>query len=192
MSAVDKAVIVAGGAARRLGGVDKPALRIGGRMLVELAVAAVDGAEIVVVGPDRALPGVLTAREDPPGSGPAAAIVAGVRVLAASSDRSIVAVMAADLPGVTAGFLAELAGVLNDDPNLDGVLATDVSGHRQWLLGVWRLGALRAAAGPGAWAGRGVRELLGGLHFATVAADPELVADLDTPADLARWTHSPR
>ena len=192
MSAVDKAVIVAGGAARRLGGVDKPALRIGGRMLVEVVMAAVPGAEIVVVGPDRALPGVLTAREHPPGSGPAAAIVAGVGILVASPDRSTVAVMAADLPGVTAGFLAGLADLMHADPNLDGVLATDISGHPQWLLGVWRLGALRAAAGRGAWAGRGVRDLLGGLRFATVPADRAVVADVDTPADLARWTHSPR
>ncbi len=193
MNAVDAAVIVAGGHGRRLGGlggVDKPGLRIGDRTLIEVAVAAVAGAQIGVVGPDRALPGVTVAREDPPGSGPAAAVVAGLHALAAAPDVTTVAVLAADLPGLTAGFVAELGHRLGADPELDGVLATDRSGRRQWLLGVWRLGALRAAAGPSSWADRGVRELLAGLEFATVPADPRLIADLDTPDDLARWNSS--
>ena len=191
MNAVAAAVIVAGGHGRRLGGpggVDKPGLRLGDRMLIEIAVAAVPGAQIVVVGPDRALPGVTVAREDPPGSGPAAAVVAGLRVLAGAPDTMTVAVLAADLPGLTAEFLADLGDRLEADPDLDGVLAADRSGRRQWLLGVWRLGALRAAAGPSSWADRGVRELLAGLEYATVPADPRLIADIDTPDDLARWS----
>ena len=50
------AVVLAGGAARRLGGTDKPALRVDERTLLEHVVAAVAGAgRIVVVGPRRSL-----------------------------------------------------------------------------------------------------------------------------------------
>ncbi|MYU19520.1 NTP transferase domain-containing protein, partial [Streptomyces sp. SID8361] len=48
------AVILAGGAARRLGGVDKPALRVGGRALLDRVLDACRGAgRTVVVGPRR-------------------------------------------------------------------------------------------------------------------------------------------
>jgi molybdopterin-guanine dinucleotide biosynthesis protein A len=48
------AVILAGGRARRLGGVDKPGLTVGGRTLAEAVVSAVAGAEaVIVVGPER-------------------------------------------------------------------------------------------------------------------------------------------
>ncbi|MGO4426310.1 NTP transferase domain-containing protein, partial [Streptomyces sp. MCAF7] len=48
------AVILAGGAARRLGGADKPALRVGARPLLDRVLDACRGAErTVVVGPRR-------------------------------------------------------------------------------------------------------------------------------------------
>jgi len=60
------AVILAGGRGRRLGGVDKPALRIGEHSLLDIAIDAVSGAVnrpiIVVVGPSREL-----SRWRPPG-----------------------------------------------------------------------------------------------------------------------------
>jgi molybdopterin-guanine dinucleotide biosynthesis protein A len=74
------AVILAGGAASRLGGADKPALRIGGRSLLDAALDACAGARrTVVVGPDRPVGReVLWTREQPPGAGPAAALAAGM------------------------------------------------------------------------------------------------------------------
>jgi len=74
------AVILAGGRARRLGGLDKPGLDVGARTLVENVVAAVPGARrVVVVGPERGLRKVIGVREDPPGSGPVPALRAGPR-----------------------------------------------------------------------------------------------------------------
>ena len=78
------AVILAGGKSSRLGGVPKAQLRYDGATLLQRAVAAARGAgRVVVVGPDPGtLPyGTLTAREDPPYSGPAAAIAAGLLAL---------------------------------------------------------------------------------------------------------------
>ncbi|BBA98779.1 putative molybdopterin-guanine dinucleotide biosynthesis protein [Actinacidiphila reveromycinica] len=78
------AVVPAGGAARRLGGTDKPALTVGGRQLLDRVLAACAAAgETVVVGPRRptARP-VRWAREEPPGGGPVPALAAGLAVLA--------------------------------------------------------------------------------------------------------------
>jgi molybdopterin-guanine dinucleotide biosynthesis protein A len=75
------AVILAGGAARRLGGVSKPMLPVGGRSMLARVLAAVpDARPRVVVGPpELALPpGVLRAQEQPPGGGPVAATAAGL------------------------------------------------------------------------------------------------------------------
>ncbi len=90
------AVVLAGGAAKRLGGADKPGLRIGGRSLLDRVLAACAGAgTTVVVGGRRptARP-VVWAREEPPGGGPLAALHAGLR--RTTADR--VVVLSADLP----------------------------------------------------------------------------------------------
>ena len=52
------AIILAGGQARRLGGVDKPGLSVGARAMIESVVLAASGARtVIVVGPERPLPG---------------------------------------------------------------------------------------------------------------------------------------
>lgn len=81
------AVLLAGGAARRMAGVDKPAVPVGGQPMRDRVLAAVaDAYPRIVVGPAERLPdGVLSAREDPPGSGPVAALAAGLDRLASAS-----------------------------------------------------------------------------------------------------------
>ena len=76
------AVVLAGGAARRLGGADKPGVRVGGRALLDRVLAACAGAAHHRGG--RPTPGPPPgpwrwAREDPPGGGPLAALDAGLR-----------------------------------------------------------------------------------------------------------------
>jgi molybdopterin-guanine dinucleotide biosynthesis protein A len=95
------AVVLAGGRASRLGGVHKPGLEVGGSTLLDRVLAAVGAAEVrIVVGPPQPVPaGTAIVREDPPGGGPVAAIAAG---LAAIPDVPFVAVLAADLPFLTA------------------------------------------------------------------------------------------
>ncbi|MGH3433518.1 MAG: NTP transferase domain-containing protein, partial [Thermocrispum sp.] len=77
------AVILAGGAAARLSGVDKPMLEVGGKPLLHTVIGAVAGAAaVVVVGPRRTdTMRVRWAREDPPGGGPVAALAAGLAAL---------------------------------------------------------------------------------------------------------------
>jgi len=177
------AVVLAGGRARRLGGVDKPALSVGDRTLLDGVLAACDGAEpIVVVGPPRptARP-VLWEREEPSHGGPLAALAAGLRAVPAGVE--VTALLAADLPNLTRGTLRRLHEALGEDR--DGALLVDAAGLRQWLCGVWRTEAVRAAlAAAGDPTDRPVRALLGRLDAAEVAAEPGEAFDVDTPDDL--------
>ncbi|WP_246094840.1 DUF6457 domain-containing protein [Streptomyces roseicoloratus] len=88
MTTAYDAIVLAGGAARRLGGADKPGVRVGGRPLLDRVLAACrDAGRVVVVAEPRATARpVEWAREDPPGGGPAAALDAGLRHLAGWAD----------------------------------------------------------------------------------------------------------
>ena len=178
------AVVLAGGRAARLGGRAKPQLEVGGRTMLGLVLDAVaDAATRVVVGPPQPTPdGVRVVREEPPGGGPVPALRAGL----AAVDTDVVAVLAADLPFVTAAVVQELRGRLTGD----GVLVVDATGRDQHLLGVWRTAALRAAVadvrGP-----TSMRAVLADLavrrHRPAVAPGrPAPWTDCDTPADLER------
>lgn len=186
--------MLAGGSGRRLGQVDKPALTLAGRSLLDIALAAVAPAATVVVGPGRTLPaGVIATRENPPGGGPAAALVAGLAVLDRPGDQDVplVAVFAADLPGIGSALVDALSAALVAQ-SADGAVLTDPDGRRQYLAGVWRLDALTAAAAArDSWHGRRVSELLDPLIGATVEVDRATAADVDTDADLVEWKITP-
>src|SRR5690606_2093103 len=102
------AVLLAGGAARRMGGRDKPGVVVGGRPMRERVLSAVATAtRRIVVGPLVPLPaGVLRTREEPPGGGPVAALAAGLALIDPATP--VVAVLAADLPLLTAEHIDEL------------------------------------------------------------------------------------
>ncbi|SDY33927.1 Molybdopterin-guanine dinucleotide biosynthesis protein A [Geodermatophilus africanus] len=178
------AVVLAGGRAARMGGQAKPQLEVGGRAILERVLAAVpDAAPRIVVGPPQPVPpDVLVVREDPPRGGPVAAIKAGLGHV----PGEVVALLAGDLPFLTAG----LVRALRDRLTGDGVLVVDDTGRDQLLLGVWRTAALRAAVadvdGP-----TSVRRVLAPLavrrlHPEVAPGQPPPWIDCDTPADLAR------
>ncbi|MBU8857902.1 MULTISPECIES: NTP transferase domain-containing protein [unclassified Micromonospora] len=108
------AILLAGGAARRMGGVDKPARAVGGRSMLHRVLAAVaDADQRIVVGPSGPVPeGVRTTREEPPGGGPVAATAAGLALL--DPGTTTVAVLAADLPLLTTAAVAGLRRALAD------------------------------------------------------------------------------
>jgi molybdopterin-guanine dinucleotide biosynthesis protein A len=189
------AVVLAGGAASRLGGVDKAAAEVGGRRLLDRVLAAVAGAgRIVVVGPERGWepPGVVVVREDPPGGGPVAALAAGL----ASVTAPVVAVLAADLPFLTPDSVDTLRLALAAGG--DGALLVDDFGVDQLLAGVWRTAALRARCEHATPRDGSVRALVSGLAVRRVgladagaANGPPPWWDCDTEADLRRareWT----
>jgi molybdopterin-guanine dinucleotide biosynthesis protein A len=180
------AVVLAGGRAARLGGRAKPQLEVGGRTMLAVVLDAVaDASPRVVVGPPQPVPdGVLVVRERPPGGGPVAAMRAGLA--AVGSDVDVVAVLAGDLPFLTAALVRELRERLTGD----GVLVVDDAGRDQYLIGVWRTAALRpvlaAAQGPVP-----VRRVVAALSPDRYRphrerGTPAPWTDCDTPADLAR------
>ena len=178
------AVVLAGGKAARLGGRAKPQLEVGGRTMLETVLTAVaDAEQRIVVGPPQPLPpAVRRVREQPPGGGPVAALRAGL----AEVSTDVVAVLAGDLPFLTAALVAELRARLTDD----GVLVVDEGGRDQYLLGVWRTAALRAAAAE-AHGPTSLRRVMAPLVVARhrpalEPGTPPPWTDCDTPADLAR------
>jgi molybdopterin-guanine dinucleotide biosynthesis protein A len=178
------AVVLAGGRAARLGGQAKPQLVVGRRSMLATVLAAVDDAiGRVVVGPAQPVPAdVVLIRERPPGGGPVAALRAGL----AEVPTDVVAVLAGDLPFLTAGVIGDLRVRLMRD----GVLVVDESGRDQLLLGVWRTERLRSAVGT-ASGPTSMRRALAPLSVdrwrpAVPAGAPPPWLDCDTPADLAR------
>ncbi|MET7679302.1 NTP transferase domain-containing protein [Streptomyces sp. NPDC005423] len=179
------AVVLAGGAARRLGGVDKPGLRVGGRALLDrvLAACADAGTTVVVAGRRPTARPVRWAREDPPGAGPVAALDAGLRHTTAAS----VVALSADLPFLEAATVTRLLAGLRG--GAEGVLLSDADGRDQPLVAAYRTSALRRelavlAERHGGLAGLPLRRLTATLDLVRVP-DPVASFDCDTWDDLA-------
>lgn len=187
MSAPYDAVVLAGGEGRRLGGVAKGEVQVGGRALLDRALDAVaDARRRVVVGPVGSRPGVLATLEDPPLGGPVAGVDAGLAALGEGAD--VVVVLACDVP--RAGeVLPALLGALSGAPDADAAVALDAEGRPQWLVGAYRRAALDAALDrlrPGGVRDRSVRSLVEGLAAVGVPAG-DAADDTDTWEDVAAF-----
>ncbi|MGH8836758.1 MAG: molybdenum cofactor guanylyltransferase [Actinomycetes bacterium] len=132
-------VVLAGGAGRRLGGLDKAGLEVGNRSLLDRVLDAAGGADrTVVVGPrrDTGRP-VRWTREDPAGGGPVAGLAAGLPLTRAA----VVVVLAVDIPFLTAAIVERLAAAAVDGRS-DGAILTDSTGRDQPLTAAYRREAL--------------------------------------------------
>ena len=181
MTAFD-AVILAGGRARRMGGIDKPGLEVGGTSLLGRALAAVRSADlIVVVGPERDLgdADVVQVQEDPPGGGPVAALAAGL----SSVSAPVVVVLGADMPSVDDAAVEGLVAGLGAGA-VHGVVGVDEQGSDQYLCAAYRTQALESrllqVKEP---AGASMRILIEGLMLAQLPLGAK-AEDIDTPEDL--------
>jgi molybdopterin-guanine dinucleotide biosynthesis protein A len=188
------AVILAGGSGRRLGGVDKAGLRIEGIALLDRVLAAVAGAQrIVVVGPRREDPARLAdriqwRREEPPGGGPVAGLAAGLDAVTAG----VVVVLAVDLPyiePVVPALLTRLDVGDAGEPELEVAVLVDAQGRRNFLAAAWRRAALQERlAAIGRSEGAAMRALYADARCAEVldwGPDGGYGRDIDTPADLS-------
>ena len=139
------AAILAGGRARRMGGVAKPLLEVDGRAIVDRLVDALApyAGEIVVAVADvaQAPPGLRAIVDVVPGAGPLAGLAAARAAVAAPW---LVAV-AGDMPYVTAEVIAAL--LARTGPDVDAVAPRVALGGGEPLpeplLAVWG-----PAAGP--------------------------------------------
>ncbi|WP_200807340.1 molybdenum cofactor guanylyltransferase [Demequina sp. NBRC 110053] len=179
MSAYD-AIILSGGRAERLGGVDKGGIDVGGRTLLSHALAAAsDARAVAVVGPPVERFGVISTREEPPGGGPVAGIAAGLTALAGGVN--LVLVLAVDTPRGAAA-IPDLLGAVE---TAEAAVAVDENGRDQPLLAVYRRSALESAiARLSSPDGASMRVLLRRLRIARVSTAPGVTLDADTWDDV--------
>lgn len=180
-------LLLTGGRSRRLG-VDKANLVVdgttladrNGRMLGEVCDPALE-----VGGGHSALPAL---REEPPGSGPLAALAAGGDALAARGHRGAAVLLAVDLPAMTTACLE----LLRDWPGEPTVVPV-LDGRPQLVCARYGADALVAAASLVAGGVRSLQALLDVVDHDAVeervwsaVVDPGVFADLDTPDDAVR------
>ncbi|MEU3947435.1 NTP transferase domain-containing protein [Streptomyces sp. NPDC029526] len=180
------ALVLAGGAARRLSGADKPGVRVGGRPLIDRVLGACAGARttVVVADPRPTARPVVWAREEPPGGGPLAALHAGLGY----SDADVAVLLSADLPFLGTHTVERLVTELCAGP-ADGVVLTDGDGRDQPLVAAYRTAALRRTLTAlfdrhGGVAGLPLRRLTAELDL-TRLSDPVASFDCDTWDDIA-------
>src|SRR5438105_14773030 len=101
-------LLLTGGASRRMGR-DKALLEVDGQRLVDRAAAllAAVADPVVEVGPGWS--GLPAVREDPPGSGPLAAVSTGAAALRRAGHHGPALVLAVDMPKVRVDLLRLLA-----------------------------------------------------------------------------------
>ncbi|HWU45369.1 MAG TPA: DUF6457 domain-containing protein [Humibacter sp.] len=188
MSGTEAAILLGGGRASRLGGVDKPGLIVDGRTLADHAFeAARDCRPIVAVGPPSLRrDGVLLVREDPPFGGPVAAIGAGLAALGDHAPEWML-LLACDLPrAASAVALLRSTGPVSDE--VDGVVLVDEHGRDQWLAGRYRVRALRDALSRlDELPGTSMRRLVERLRLLRVPDGAGASADLDTWDDIRAY-----
>lgn len=189
MTGARAAILLAGGRASRLGGIDKNALEVDGRTLLEHAVAAaasVGCTPIVVAGPERpGTDGVVWVREDPPFGGPVAGIAAALGALD-PADGPWTVVLSCDLPGAAAALTRVVRDLVLLGDDVDAVCLGDASSRPQWLVGAYRTAALRRAIAALPRGGRdaAVRDFVAELAVVVLAAPDAETADVDTWEDL--------
>ncbi len=192
------AVIVAGGRSSRLGNVPKASLSNGSKTLLDCALeAAVFASPRVVVGPET-LPipeNVLLTREDPPFSGPAAAIHAGLECIAGYCTEVALPlprwclILGVDTPRIAPAVrqlmhAAAACDASESDPAAGDTLDSQgfwgvAGGAYQPLVGIYRFENIRSVFASGT-TDASVRSFLRRLHPGDIELSPEHTADVDT------------
>lgn len=185
------AVVLAGGTSLRFGTDKLDHVLAPGETLLQRAVAGLPPEfAVVLVGPARPLGRpVRVVREEPVGSGPAAALVRGVTAALARGADEVV-VLPGDAPGAGLASL-RLLRALRDDPAAAAVWGMDDQGREQPLQLALTPGAARELvhrAGPDGAAGASARRLVGGLTGLVALRLPAAEHwDIDTAKQLAAW-----
>ncbi|WOX23199.1 NTP transferase domain-containing protein [Streptomyces solicathayae] len=187
------AIVLAGGAARRLGGVDKPAVTVGGRPLLDRVLGACRhaGRTVVVGDPRSTSRPVRWTREEQPGGGPLPGIDAGLRHV----EAEVVLVLSADLPFLGEATVRRLVEAVDvgdaaDGTDREAAVVVDAEGREQLLVAAYRTASLRRELSRMLHDRRDlahlpVRLLTKGLRTARIDADPLDSFDCDTWEDIA-------
>lgn len=171
-----------------MNGVDKAAIDIFGRSLLDRALAHWPaGASLFAVGMERPTELCVTWRlEEPPGGGP----LAGIAAALPSITSDLVGLVAVDLPLLGPAVPDLLSSAKRSfEGGEDGAWLCDLAGHPQPLAACVVTGSL-AAAMPTSPAGKSVRSVLETLSLSTVPVADVFLHDTDTWSDVATVTNS--
>jgi len=181
-------LLLTGGRSRRLGS-DKAQARRDGETLATRGARVLRAVcePVLELGPGTS--GLDAVREEPPGTGPLAALAAGAAALRArGADRGAL-LLAVDLPLVEPPLLELLA---RSDPR-DGVIIPVAGGVRQSTCAHYSAAALGRAEALVAGGARALSELLAAVAVTEIdesawraVAPAHALDDVDTPADLVR------
>jgi molybdenum cofactor guanylyltransferase len=203
------AIVLAGGASRRLAGADaggKAALAVGGESLLGHVCRALESVVpriVVVAAPGQPLPALVVpvevVRDTTPGAGPLAGLRDGLTHALATGPRPRIAVVTScDVPLLRPAVVRALLDMARGVGV--GFVVPVVGGHPQVLVSALATAHAGLVAEEVARGRASLRGLLAAIaatsahavahldEAALVALDPELVSfrDIDTPADLAR------
>lgn len=198
------AVILAGGAGSRLGGVDKAMLEHDGMSLLARMVNALANhvEQIVIVGRPRELNievgvPIIWTLEDPAGGGPLAGLEAGIRAIQATAvenpasehcRNTWVFAFACDQPYAERAIkplLAAASKLSRASTPREGVIGTDYAGRFQALTALYRMDSVVSVLDKlGATAGLPMRALTKNLDLVTTPLPHGASQDVDTPEDL--------
>jgi molybdenum cofactor guanylyltransferase len=181
-------LLLTGGASSRMG-VDKAALVVAGERLVDRAARVLGAVCLPVIEVGRGYAGLETVLEEPPGTGPLAALAAGGRALRHRGHTGPAIALAVDLPFVSVDFLRFLASF----PGQSSVVPF-VGGEPQPVCARYTGPALVLAEEAVRAGERSIRAFLpsvpdlqwAGPRMWGHAADDRTLADVDTPEDLTR------
>ncbi len=175
-------LLLTGGASRRMGA-PKATLELDGERLADRAARALASVcePVLEIGPGYT--DLRSAREDPPGAGPLAALVAGT---AALSTTGPVVLLACDLL-----FPEELVARVASHPGVGTVVPVDAAGVLQPVCARYSEVGLARARELVQTGERSLRALLDGLDASDLTrltdVDPRALVDVDTPDEAARW-----
>jgi len=185
---VTAGLLLTGGQSRRLG-TDKSQVRRDGETLAARGARVLRAVctPVLELGPGTS--GLDAIREDPPGTGPLAALAAGAAELRTRGADAPAILLAVDLPFVEPPLLELLAGT---DAG-DGIVVPVAGGVRQPTCALYSRAALRRAEELVVEGERALQALLGSSPVIEVApaewravAPSHALDDLDTPEDVER------
>jgi molybdopterin-guanine dinucleotide biosynthesis protein A len=179
-------ILLAGGSSRRMGS-DKAKIDFGGGTLLTFQLEQIPSTfSVVVVGetidtkPTINWPTINWTRENPPGSGPVAALASGLELV----NTPAIALIAVDAPFALPRLLR-----CKLDPKSPALIPREHGGKVQYLAGLYRSESLRLALKQlGSPANKSMRELTAHLpsidYLELGIEDASDFMDIDTPQDL--------
>ncbi len=184
-------VVLAGGRSSRFGA-DKLSAPLDGRSLLEVTLSALPSEPaVVVVGPVRPSGRRVTfIREHPPGGGPGAAMLAGLRHCRSEHPDAWVGVLPGDAPSAGRALRSLREALeLAHGTAAAGVDAVGALQPLHLVLTPAGRDALLAAGTRQDDASPSARSLVGALDPLLVPIEPQEVWDVDEPVQLAGWQY---